>query len=566
MDVTDLLITEEEKKKKAGATRKRSNAVWKRGVVPGGKAGAVPALIGMQQAAGNRATMAAIDSAKGVGAAGTSGSAKDLGASGGDTGKEVVKRVEQNAAKETAKKTGKETAKAAEKTAEKSQSASVSSDDATSGFTKLAPVLDAIAPSAGSAGSLDAEIKIPIKGGFVGIHVAATVSRVDEKAMHLGVEANVTGGATVLAAHAKAELGYYLEVQGGDARQALVILSWVLYRQLAESNAPREISQAWFRDKKKGQTAEQWDALVRKTLFSKESGNWAEIGAQAAVGAKGGLGPLKAAASAKLRVGRLYDAESVERREGAKSMTQRVTSTIGINRGAQASLGDRIVSVIGSVSLSAAVAGGALTVTVAVRQAKDKRAGSKGTKYELDTIQVDGTLHCVGMDQGASLLAGSEAVANLLMKVADGASSATEKAKSELTEEARQAGELVSDLANYADGLKAAASAVGRASINLIPGLSASGQIHVVGGLRSKKPFLTVLFEKLTALTLDVEVFSLKAVKTERLASVEYADGNWTAHVGKLAIPLHKKELPGVGGKTGTAASAPPGASAKKGS
>jgi len=565
--VTDLLIAEEEKKKKAGATRKRSNAVWKPGVVPGGKAGGAPPLIGMQRAAGNRATAAAIESTEEPEGAGATRSAKELGETGGDTGKEIVKRIEEKAAKETAEKAGKETEKAAEKTAEQSQSASVSSDDATSGFTKLAPVLNAIAPSAGSSGSLDAEIKIPIKGGFVGIHVAATVARVDEKAMHLGVEANVTGGATVGVAHAKAELGYYLEVQGGDARQALVILSWVLYRQLAESNAPKEISQAWFRDKKKGQTAEQWDALVRKTLFSKESGNWAEIGAQAAVGAKAGLGSLKGEASAKLRAGRLYDAESIERREGAKSTTQKLTSVIGINRGAQASLGDRIVSVIGSVSLKAAVAGGALTVTVAIRQAKDKREGSKGTKYELDTIQVDGTLHCVGMDLAASLLGGSEAVTSLLMKVADGASSATEKAKSELTEEARQAGELVSDLSSYADGLKAAASAVGRASINAIPGLSASGQIHVVGGMKSKKPFLKVLFEKLTALTVDVEVFSLKAVKTERLASVEYADGNWTAHVGKLAIPLNKKkELSGAGGKTGTAASAPPEASAKKGS
>ena len=437
----------------------------------------------------------------------------------------------------------------------KAPSPEVTSEEATSAFTKLAPVIDLIVPTAGSAGAFTAQLKIPVKGAFVGIHVAATVLRNNDNSIQLGVTANVTAGATMLVATATFELGAYLQVQGRSAREALVIVSWALYRQMAESNAPREVEQAWFGDKK-GQTAEQWDALVRKTLFTKESGNWAEVGAQIGTGVKVGIGGVTAQAQAMLRMGRKYDADAIGRREGVQSTTQKLTSALGIDRGSQASLGDRVFSVIGSASFSAKIAQGSIMVTVAVRQIKDKHTPKGTTSYELDKITVTGTASCIGLGTVASAFAGAEAVKNLLDKVTTKTEAATDKAKKELQSQGQNVGGVVQDLDGLRNGLSAASGQLNGLSLT-IPGLAATGQIHIMGGYTNSQAYLKIAFEKLTKITVTVGVFSLTAKKIERLASIEYADGKWTAYLGELSKDLVKKAPATSGGKSTTTPSTP---------
>ena len=87
------------------------------------------------------------------------------------------------------------------------QGPAVTEATATSAFAKLAPFIDFVVPTAGSSAAVDFELRIPIKGGMVGIHVAGSVARVNETSVRLSVEANVTGGASVGVAHATFELG-----------------------------------------------------------------------------------------------------------------------------------------------------------------------------------------------------------------------------------------------------------------------------------------------------------------------------------------------------------------------
>lgn len=422
------------------------------------------------------------------------------------------------------------------------QGPEVTEATATSAFAKVAPFIDFVVPTAGSSGAVDFELRIPIKGGMVGIHVAGSAARVNETSVKLAVEANVTGGASVGVAHATFELGAYLEVQGSNSSSALTIVSWVLYRQLAESNAPREIGNAWFGSKKNG-AAPQYDAAVRKVHFAKDSGNWAEIGVQAAGSVKGAIASVKGSAGIKGRAGRVYDPESIERRASGMSLTQRFTSLFGSKRGAQASLGDRIFTVIGSASIDATVAGGDLTVTIALRQVKDKRKGSESTSYKLDSLLVDGTAHCKGLAALASATGGTEALVDLLSKVVKATNTATERAEKQLQEESRaaKAGDVVGELDSVRDGLATASDKLSTGLNFSIPDITASGQIHVIGGLERGKTTLKVLFEKMTKLAMDVGVVAGSITKTERLASIEYDDGTWTAHLGSLSKELSSK-------------------------
>ncbi|HVC14922.1 MAG TPA: hypothetical protein VND62_08700 [Acidimicrobiales bacterium] len=438
----------------------------------------------------------------------------------------------------------------------------VTSDQATSAFTKLAPVVDFIIPKAADSGSLTAAIKIPVKGAFVGIQIGATAARGNTGTVQLGVTANVIAGATIGIATATFKLGAYLQVKGRDAKEALTMVSWVLYRQLAESNAPREVEQAWFGDKKG--TAEQWDALVRKTLFSKETGNWVEVGAQIGASAKAGIGPVTGEVGGKLRMGRRYDSDSIDRRKGAKSLTQQFTSKLGIDRGAQASLGDRMFTVIGSATFSVAIAKGSLQVTVAIRQVKDKQGkDSKGaptekTSYELQKITVTGTAQVTGMGLVAGALARGKAVQSLLSKVCTKSQSAGNKAKKELkSEKGREAGEVAEDITDYTGAMTVASQAVSSLStLTTIFGLTVTGRIHISGGYTGGKTTLKVAFEKVTAITVNAGVFSLTAKKTERLASIEYTDGKWVAHLGELSKEIGKSK-PKTGGGKSTSSSKP---------
>jgi hypothetical protein len=419
---------------------------------------------------------------------------------------------------------------------------SASGDDALSAFTKLAPAIDFIVPTEGSAGELDAELRIPASHGvFVGIHATMSLERLEGQAVQLGASTTVTVGASVGAAHASFEFGGYIQVQGDTTKSALTVLSWVLYRQMSESNAPKEVEEAWFGSSKKKQTAEQWDAEIRKTYFAKSSDNWAEVGMQIGAAAKGGIGIAKGKASATLQQGRLYDAESIERRSGAKSLTQRFTSLFKSSRGAQASLGDRISTVIGQVALTTPLASGSLSVTVAVRQVKDKRGKTATTKYELDTLEVDGTVSCVGMETAASLLSGANGVVDLARKVAERSAEASKHAGAELESRSAQAGSAVSDVEGYADAMLSAANAASGLALG-VPGLGASGQVHVTGGYdpKKKKPYLSLAFEKVIALDVDFAVLSVTASRTERLASIEYSDGAWVAHLGELRTVLNQ--------------------------
>jgi hypothetical protein len=440
---------------------------------------------------------------------------------------------------------------------------SVTSEQATSAFEKLAPVVDVIVPKAGDSGSLTAALKIPVSHGvFVGIKVGATASRGNSGTVTLGVTANVTAGATVGVATATFELGSYLQVQGRDAREAMVIVSWVLYRQLAESNAPREVEQAWFGTKKTEQTAEQYDALVQKTLFSNETGNWAEVGAQIGASVSGGVGTvLTGTVGARLRSGRKYTSESIDRRKGAKSLTQQVTSKLGIDRGAQASLGDRVFSVIGYATFSVPIAKGALSVTVQVRQVKDKQGKQEQTSYKLEKITVTGTASVTGMGVIASSLARGKAVQGLVKKVATKTEAATDKAKKELkSEKGRDVGEVMEDLDGLSGAMTIAAGEVQSlaSTLTTILGLTVTGQVHISGGVTGGKPNLKLAFEKVSSLAVTAGVFSLTAKKTERMASIEFATGKWTAYLGEISKEIGKKKTTTTGGGKSTTSSSKP--------
>lgn len=438
------------------------------------------------------------------------------------------------------------------KTPEPAKKQTMEAKDAESAFAVLAPVLNVLLPSGGTSAKLDVEFRIPVKGGMITLHLTGTAARESDSSFKLGIEAAVGGGMHIGVATAKAEFGGYLETRGPDAKGALTLASWTLFRSmLAESTmVPQEIVEALYATKT--QSSGAWDKAVRETYLKKGSANYGEIGVVGSAEASGGVkGVASGSVGVKAKLGRLYDAESIERREGATSTSQKLLGALGLKRGAQASLGDRMLTIITTATVEAAsgIGGGSLTVTTAIRQEKDKRGGKETTKYVLDTLSVDGTAHTklIPLDAIASVGGAGGAMVTKIVQIVEAAKKAVSKAeqqakKTEQEQPGSSVGDVLWSLASFKDGLETALTQAGSIDIS-IPHVLSSGQLHVVGGMVQRKPKLSVGIENLMKIEMpDLVVARASFERVERVGSIEYADSKWVVHFGDLEKELAAKD------------------------
>lgn len=198
---------------------------------------------------------------------------------------------------------------------------------------KLGPLIGVAAPASGDSAEFEIEVKCPVDPsgiGYLGFRFKAEVERLKGKALKVGFEVAITGGAEIPnLVEIGGELGMYIEAQGATPEKAMELVSYGLYRRVRESRIiPREIgnfiwggstsSVGWKR-------AEKWAAGVEKENFKDKSLNlggtgdsdeedaYVETGGLIGAKAKGGIGGVaEMEGSASYKTGKKYDHDSVK--------------------------------------------------------------------------------------------------------------------------------------------------------------------------------------------------------------------------------------------------------------
>lgn len=200
-------------------------------------------------------------------------------------------------------------------------------------LSKLGPIIGVAAPASGDSAELEVEVKCPIEPsgvGYLGFRFKAGVERLKGKALKVGLEVAVIGGANIPnVAEIGGELGMYIEAQGATPEKAMELVSYGMYRRVRESRViPNEVanfiwggsssSVGWKR-------AEKWAAGVEKENFKDKSLNlggtgdsdeedaYVETGGLIGAKAKGGIGGVaEMEGSASYKTGKKYDHDSVK--------------------------------------------------------------------------------------------------------------------------------------------------------------------------------------------------------------------------------------------------------------
>jgi hypothetical protein len=424
--------------------------------------------------------------------------------------------------------------------------------DAQSAFAMLAGPLNVLVPSPGTRATLQVEFRIPAKGAVITLRVKGEAAKQSESSFSLALEAAVGAGGHLGVAMAKGEVGGFLETRGPDAKGALTLASWSLFRSLLAESAvvPQELVEALYATKE--QSSDEWDKQVRKTYFAKGSESSAQVGTLVGAEASGqlmGVASVKGGVQAKL--GRLYNAETIERRADALSTSQKLLGSVGIKRGAQASVGDRFVTVIatGECDVVGGITGGSVQVTTTIRQEKDKRGAKETTRYVLDTLSCEGTIttKLIPLSEIASLGGASGVMATKLVALVKAAKKALSKAEekvkeSESAQTSASVGDALWSMAAMRDGLEVALKEAGSLDIS-IPSVVSTGQLHLTAGLVERQAVLTVALENLMKVEIpDIVVAHASFERLERVASIEFDGSRWVAHFGDLDKELAAKD------------------------
>ena len=192
--------------------------------------------------------------------------------------------------------------------------------DAESGFTKLAPLLDAAAPTKGDSAEIEASVKVPLSPtSFIQLDMSGEVSR-DDDGVELGVEIMVGYGGALpvwFSPELVGKLGGFVEAKGGTSAKALTLISYAYYRQCRESSSmPRELAdRLWGSGGSGYEESEEWAAQVERDVFADDENAQVNIGLGGALelelDAEDSIG-VSAAASAKVTSATSYSKSTLE--------------------------------------------------------------------------------------------------------------------------------------------------------------------------------------------------------------------------------------------------------------
>ena len=201
---------------------------------------------------------------------------------------------------------------------------------ATSGFEKIAPLIDWVAPPTKKAppstkyeeiqGSVDVTVDVPLgqTGGTLGFHINANVQRGADGLVKFGALVGVTGGYGYGIFSVKGELDGYIEAQAKSSNEVMRLFSFMLYRRARES----KVLPHGFADLVWGgasgvvgyRRAERWAGKVEKDIFTGTTPDtYVESGVKAGVQGSAGdpFGLIGAQAQLQGSTGRRYDVQSL---------------------------------------------------------------------------------------------------------------------------------------------------------------------------------------------------------------------------------------------------------------
>ncbi|SDS71201.1 DUF4157 domain-containing protein [Jiangella sp. DSM 45060] len=194
-------------------------------------------------------------------------------------------------------------------------------------LTRLAVPLDLLLPHAGDAAAFDVGFLIPIPDTpvMIGGTLRFLSGRTDGGAVWAQLEVAPQVAVGIPFGQVKAVFGGYVKTSGKTAADAMTLLSYLLYRQLRESNMPEELSTLMWgggTSRFHRLKADHWSRGVEKKMWgsadpSDDAANYVETGSFGEVGAKVGQEDLLAVtATAKLARGERYDRTSIDNRKG----------------------------------------------------------------------------------------------------------------------------------------------------------------------------------------------------------------------------------------------------------
>jgi hypothetical protein len=416
-------------------------------------------------------------------------------------------------------------------------------------LTKIGPLIGAATPASGDTAEFEIEVKCPVEPSgvaYVGFRFKAGVERLKGKALKVGFEVAVTGGAQVPEVfEAGGELGMYIEAQGESPEKAMELVSYGLYRRLRESKViPNEMANfiwggsatavGWKR-------AEKWAAKVEKENFkdssvnvggtgdSDEQGSYVETGALAGGKGKGGVGGVaELEGSVGFKTGTKYDYESVK---NLKSAGLGKESKLPTRRGQTEVIGESVHHLELALSATGGPFSGGLKVGF------DWATQNRKGRAKLQSMSV-------ALEAGASIPMNElvakgiggyipPLVANLVIAIRK----AAEKASTDKSTASQDVGSLISAGENGATSIVQIAQVP---STVWTPKFEAMGEPDTFSAPAEVKLTLTggydfatnefrfeAKLEYIKGIEVNAGVFAMKIKKGQKLVRVYYEGGKW---------------------------------------
>jgi hypothetical protein len=419
-------------------------------------------------------------------------------------------------------------------------------------LSKMAPVFSAAAPASGDTAEVEIAVKVPVDPsgvGYVGFRVKASVERLKKQAMKMRFELAVVGGAKIgNVAEIGAELGMYLEAQGGTPEKALELISYGVYRRFRESKAlPREMANFIWGGSATAvgyNRSEKWAAKVEKENFkektaftpgdSDEAGAYVETGGFLGAKAKGGIGGVvDAEGGGQFSTGQKYDHSSVSglksKHGGQLGVPQKAPTT----RGAQHHLGESVHHLEFGFQATGGPFAGALKVGMdwSTQMRNQGTARLQAVKVGLEASA------SLPMDQLVAGGLGGYATA-IGSSVAKGIRAAALGASTDKNTASQNVGEIIGGCENGATAITQLAQVPKEAFVPKFesgqppPGFAAPVDLKLsIQGLYDffdKKWVFEFKLEYIKNININAGVFEMKVKQGQRLLRIVCDGGEWT--------------------------------------
>ncbi len=421
--------------------------------------------------------------------------------------------------------------------------------DVSSVLSKIGPIIGAVAPASGDSAELELEVKVPVDPsgvGYIGFRFKAAVERLKGKALKVGFEVAVTGGAQIAGAvDIGGELGMYIEAQGASPEKAMELVSYGMYRRIRESKViPNEVanfiwggsssSVGWKR-------SEKWAAQVERENFKDKSLNlggtgdsdeedaYVETGALAGAKAKGGVGGVaELEGSVGFKTGTKYDHDSVK---NLKSAGLGKASKLPTMRGQTEVIGESVHHLELALSATGGPFSGGLKV--GFDWATEKRKGR--AKLQSLTVALEAGASIPMNELVAKGIGGyiPPLISNLVLAIRK----AADKASNEKSTKSQDVGSIMSAAENGATSIVQIAQVpqtvwVPKFEVGADPdSFSAPAELKLTltGGYDfTKGEFkFEAKLEYIKGIEVNVGVFAMKIKKGQKLVRVFYEGGKW---------------------------------------